>query len=98
MAELVMTEQERRTPFLQWDDENLGRAVKAAALTRLEGDDDLERKIPGFTHMSLSACCIPLIAAAVAANSNESLVNINGAENFGDWEITIRRKPTFQSE
>ena len=94
MAELLMSEKERRTPFLSWDDANLGRAVKAAALVKLDGIDP--EAIPGYTHVSLNACCIPLIAAAVAAKSDESVVTIEGAfegdRHFGDWEVIIRRK------
>ena len=94
MAELLMSEKERRTPFLSWDDANLGRAVKAAALVKLEGDDP--DTMPGYTKLTLNACCIPLIAAAVTAKSDESVVTIEGAvdgdRHFGDWEVIIRRK------
>jgi hypothetical protein len=93
MAELVLSEQERRTPFLLWDDENLGRAVKAAAMVNLEGSDP--DKMPGYTKVTLNACCVPLIAAAVSAGSNESTVTIRGAvdgdSHFGDWEVIVRR-------
>lgn len=93
MAELIMTEEERRLPFTEWDDANLGRAIKAISLIKLEGKDP--EKMLGYTHVTLVACCVPLISAAVAANSDESVVTIRGATNkdkhFGDWEIVVRR-------
>ena len=93
MADLVLTEQEQKTPFLSWDDANLGRAVKAAALVNLEGEDP--EKMPGYTKVVLNACCIPLIAAAVNAGSDQSTVTIKGAvdgeSHFGDWEVIVRR-------
>ena len=100
MAELLMSEQERKTPFLEWDDANLGRAVKAAALVKLEGEDP--STMPGYTKVTLNACCVPLIAAAVAANSKESVVTIEGAvdgdRHFGDWEVIVRRKGTAHTK
>lgn len=93
MAELLMNETERKTPFMQWNDADLGKAVKGAALINFEKDDP--STMPGFTHVSLTSCCVPLIAAAAAVNSDESTVTIRGAkdgnDSFGDWEIIVRR-------
>jgi hypothetical protein len=93
MAELIMTDAEQKMPFLQWDDANLGRAVKGAALVNFEKSDPSH--MPGFSHVSLTSCCVPLIAAAAAADSDESTVTILGAtddgNDLGDWEIIVRR-------
>jgi hypothetical protein len=93
MADLVMTEQERRIPIMDWDDESLGRAVKAAAAVLYEKDDPAT--MPGIGNLNVTACGVTLIGEAIAAGSDETTVVIRGASKrgviIGDWEITIKR-------
>jgi len=92
-----MTDEERRIPIMQWDDESLGRAVKAAAAVLYEKDDPAT--MPGIGNLNVTACGVTLIGEAIAANSAETTVVIRGASRrgvmLGDWEITIKRTDLF---
>jgi len=93
MAKIEMTEEERRIPIMSWDDESLGRAVKAVASVLYEKDDPAT--MPGIGNLNITACGVTLIGEAIAANSDETTVVIRGATKrgvpLGDWEITIKR-------
>ena len=93
MAKLEMTEEECRIPIMSWDDESLGRAVKAAAAVLYKKDDPAT--MPGFFDLNITACGVTLIGEAIAAGSDEVSFAIEGATKrgipLGDWEITIKR-------
>lgn len=93
MAELIMTEEERRIPITSWDDESLGRVIKGASLILYEQGDP--PKVPGFAKVNALAAGSALINEAVINNSDETTVEIRGLTrdnvSLGDWKIVISR-------
>lgn len=88
MAELVMTDEERFSkPFLQWDSESLGNAVKRAALIIEDekGDDTV----------TLTAGAVLIIDKLSSGGCAEGTITLEGAsigqKCLGDWKITLER-------
>lgn len=88
MAELNMTEEERRTPFIEWDNESLGKAVKRMALIFAE-DRQGERSL------TVTGAAVFLISEAVRNNSIEMIIELENAQegekNLGNWKIKFER-------
>lgn len=88
MAELIITEEERRTlTFLEWDDAALGKAVKKIAIMIADKDG-------GRDTLPVTAAGVFLISRAVALNTDGLTLVIEGATNpepLGDWKIVITR-------
>jgi hypothetical protein len=86
MAELILTDEEKRSPtFLEWDDVSLGRAVKAVAAIC---DDD-----HGKHALKATGAGVFLISEAVRSGASELAINLEGAtdgeRDLGNWKITI---------
>lgn len=88
MADLVMTDEERFSkPFLQWDSESLGNAVKKAALIFEDenGDDTV----------TLTAGAVLIIDKITSDGRTEGTITLEGAsigeKCLGDWKITLER-------
>lgn len=88
MAELIITEEERRTlTFLEWDDAALGKAVKKLAMIFPDNDGGRE-SLPSV------AAGVFLISRAIDAGADRLVLKLDGATNpepLGDWEITIKQ-------
>lgn len=86
-----MTEEEKKLPLIQWDDDSLGKMVKAASLVLYEKNDP--KTMPGIGNLNVTACGVTLIAEAIANNSEETTIVLRGAtkkgEPLGDWKIVI---------
>ena len=86
MAELILTEAEKRTiNFLDWDDATLGKAVKKAAM--IIGDTE------GRDALTVTAAAVFLVAEAVRSGSTKTTIELKGAWQgdvaLGDWVITL---------
>lgn len=88
MAELTITEEERRTlTFLEWDDAALGRAVKSMACIIADKDGGRET-------LPIVAAGVLIISGAIDAGADKLVLELGGATNpkpLGDWEITIKQ-------
>ncbi len=87
MAELILTEEEKRSAtFLEWDDVSLGRAVKAVA--EICNDDH------GKHALKATGAAVFLVSEAVRSGATELIVNLEGATDgscdLGNWKITIQ--------
>lgn len=87
MAELTMTDEEKKTPFGKWDDASLGRLVKANMLTIADGDL--------AAHTMMQSAALMLVSLADQVRSDHSTVNLRSVtvrgSKFGDWDIEVRR-------
>lgn len=88
MSKLVLTEEERKSAtFLEWDDEALGKAVKAIALIC---NDDY-----GKDALKVTGAAVFLVAEAVRNKANLMTLDVKGAsegeQQFGDWKIVVER-------
>lgn len=87
MAELIMTEEERTTAFLKWDNAALGKAVKCVA--------DIFNDDKGDNSLKATGAAIFLIQEALRAHTTELTVNLteayDGEANLGNWKITIEK-------
>lgn len=86
MAELILNDEERRSPtFLEWDDVSLGRAVKAVAA--ICNDDH------GKNALKATGAAVFLISEAIRSGATELHVNLEGAtdgrSDLGNWKVTI---------
>jgi hypothetical protein len=88
MVQLITTpEEEAAATYLEWDDASLGKLVKAAALTLEDsaGRDAIQR----------TACCARILAAMLAADSDDTTITIKGltrkGKPLGDWEVRAVR-------
>jgi len=88
MAELILTEDEINAgTYLEWDDETLGRAVKALALELRDtyGQDALWFTMAGHV----------LIDSARQINAETTGLTLSGVtvkgEPIGDWRIVVER-------
>lgn len=88
MAELTITEEERRTlTFLEWDDAALGKAVKSMAC--IIADTDGGRKT-----LPVVAAGVFLISRAIDSGADMLVLKLEGAcgeEPLGDWEIALKQ-------
>lgn len=90
MAELILTEEEKKLPsYLDWDDETLGKAVRAAmALIAHEGKDET-----GGTRLGLMSAAFVLIGSCVETNGSTMDITVEGAtvrdKTVGDWRVRI---------
>ena len=93
MADLAMSEQERRIPLMDWDNENLGKAVKAAATLLYE--NECPDKLPGLTKLNVTTCALTLIAETAKQDCDIMEIIIKGASkrgvNLGDWKVVVER-------
>jgi len=91
MAKLVMSKEEKQKPLLEWDNESLGKMVKAASLV-LYGKEDPKGMI-GVGDLNITACGVTLIAEAIANGSDELSLVIEGASKkgvpLGNWRILV---------
>jgi hypothetical protein len=94
MAQLILSEEEKKIPFSQWDDETLGKLVKTLGLIFHEKKED-SGKIELNKMIPITSAGVLLVSAAAEANSEETTVSLKGAykgeQHFGDWEIVIRK-------
>lgn len=88
MAELTLTDEEREAPtYLEWDDADLGKAVKKAAadLADQQGKDSLFALTAGY------------ILIAVARDTNATTVDLDlkgvtlRGQSHGDWRLTLEQ-------
>jgi hypothetical protein len=88
MAKLILTEKEKQSPFLEWDDVALGRAVKAVA--SVCGDDN------GRHAIKATGAAVFLIAEAVRSGATDLEINLigasDGAQSLGNWRISIEQQ------
>ncbi len=88
MAELTITEEERRTlTFLEWDDASLGKAVKSMACIIADKDGGRET-------LPVVAAGVLIISRAIDAGADKLVLELGGASNpkpLGDWEITVKQ-------
>jgi len=90
MAELIISEEERRTAsFLEWDNESLGRSVKKLALNFKDKD--------GKTSLKITSAAVILIAEAIQAGSEATDIELTdarkGDEHLGNWIIKLTKLP-----
>lgn len=88
MAELILTEEEKRTKiFLKWDDATLGKAVKLMA--------DIIHDNYGKESLFITGAAVTLIAEAVKNNANTMEIDLteatDGEINLGNWKITLAK-------
>jgi len=89
MERIYWTDEETRTEtYLEWDNANLGKAVKklAKSISDHHGDDSTTLTACG----SLMAAMVGA-RGAITAKISLDRVTKDGSE-LGDWEIVIRRK------
>lgn len=89
MAELILTDHEKKTAtFLEWNDEALGRAVKAVASILNDKHGKAAAKATG--------AAVFLISEGLAAGADEITVRVEGAtdgkQDFGDWTVRLTKQ------
>lgn len=89
MAELILTETEKKTKsWLDLDDESLGKLVKAM-LFKIKDTCEQEKKI--FTLSAAIALCV-IAHETNADNMKLTIENITSkGKGIGDWKVTIKR-------
>lgn len=78
-----MTDEERRTPFVLWDDASLGRACKCAAT--ILGD------ATGESAVKYTAAAMLLVNEAVVMGITKARLELGSIADQlpGDWSITV---------
>lgn len=97
MAELTLTEEERRSPtFLEWDNESLGLAVRKIAVMLNDGH--------GGRSIKATAAAVFLIEESISMGSEcpDDLMTVSidgatsGGKSLGGWDVVVCRKTKSQ--
>lgn len=94
MAELVTTEEEEAAfSFLDWDDESLGKAVKAAAITIRNGFDRAKKDEAQLTIFSAAVLIINQLKKPEVVNNIawllEEGIDLNVNTGNEKWKLSI---------
>ena len=89
MAELILTEEEKKSPlWTDLDDESLGKVIKAMMFTIKSASEEQGK-------MYLLSAAMMLCTATAETNGDLGTFTVEGLKNktndFGNWKVTVKR-------
>jgi len=97
MAELILTEKERKSTWAEADELALGKAVKYVAFQMGLANDN-----SNYPPAILTACAQHLIVMLQEVNADKGTFKIENLtykhDKLGDWKITIKKVKKAQEE
>lgn len=90
--QLILTDEEKALPMMDWDDASLGRAVKACSVVVSEIAGSLSPTL----NVRLRAAALLLLGGCEEINSDVATFTFEDVDrsgvDLGPWEVIVRRK------